>query len=121
MIVWPRKPVVPKSKGKNYAVGYGRPPRSGRFKKGQSGNPKGRRKGSQSFADSVVEALAEKVTINENGLRRIITRRQALVKQVANKGASGDLNFIKLLVGILERVDEQERVRKSEIVRNENT
>ena len=26
----------------DYEVGYGRPPKSGQFKKGQSGNPKGR-------------------------------------------------------------------------------
>ena len=29
-----------------YEVGYGRPPKSGQFKNGQSGNPKGRPKGS---------------------------------------------------------------------------
>ncbi|MDB5317781.1 MAG: hypothetical protein JWO26_370 [Rhodospirillales bacterium] len=30
---------------RNYKVGYGRPPQGTRFKKGQSGNPKGRPKG----------------------------------------------------------------------------
>jgi hypothetical protein len=30
----------------NYEVGYGKPPRSRRFSKGRSGNPKGRPRGS---------------------------------------------------------------------------
>jgi hypothetical protein len=34
---------------KEYAVGYGKPPRSTRFAKGKSGNPKGRPKGSKNL------------------------------------------------------------------------
>ncbi len=99
---------------KSYDVGYGRPPKSGQFKKGQSGNPKGRGKGSKLFAEIVSDALDEKVTINENGSRKLITKREALAKQVANKGATGDLRSIKLLFEILEGLDDRERVTRSE-------
>ena len=34
------------TRGRDYEVGYGKPPKSTRFRKGQSGNPAGRRKGS---------------------------------------------------------------------------
>jgi hypothetical protein len=34
-----------------YKVGYGKPPRSGQFKRGNSGNPKGRPKGSFETGD----------------------------------------------------------------------
>jgi hypothetical protein len=54
------------------------------------------------------------VTINENGSRRIITKREALAKQVANKGATGDLKSIKLLFEILEGLDDRERFTRSE-------
>jgi hypothetical protein len=99
---------------KDYEIGYARPPKSGQFKKGQSGNPRGRGKGSKLFAEMVSEALDEKVMINENGSRRMITKREALAKQVANKGATGDLKSIKLLFEILEGLDDRERVTKSE-------
>jgi len=103
-----------KSGRRSYDVGYGRPPKSGQFKKGQSGNPRGRCKGSKLFAELVSDALDEKVTINENGSRRMITKREALAKQVANKGATGDLKSIKLLFEILAGLDDRERVTRSE-------
>jgi hypothetical protein len=41
-----------------YEVGYGKPPASGKFAKGQSGNPKGRSKGSKHFASVVLQEAA---------------------------------------------------------------
>jgi hypothetical protein len=41
------EPNDPRPKNPNYEVGYGRPPIASRFKKGQSGNPRGR----QAFGD----------------------------------------------------------------------
>ena len=49
-----------------YQVGYGRPPQHTRFPKGQSGNPKGRPKGSRALASIWLRAMNEKVTINED-------------------------------------------------------
>jgi hypothetical protein len=73
-----------------YQIGYGRPPQHTRFPKGQSGNPKGRPKGSPALASIWLRAMNEKVTINENGQRRRITEQEAAVKQLANKAASGE-------------------------------
>jgi hypothetical protein len=52
------------------AVGFCRPPESTRFKKGVSGNPKGRPKGSLNVATVFMKTLREKVVINEHGQRR---------------------------------------------------
>ena len=71
-------------------IGYGHPPVNTRFKKGQSGNPKGRPKGSRSFATILDRELRERVVINEGGRRKTVTKLQAAVKQVTNKAASGD-------------------------------
>jgi hypothetical protein len=84
-------------------VGYGKPPRATRFRKGQSGNPRGRPRGSRNFASLVEEALAESVVINENGLRRKASNLQVIVKQLVNKAAQGDHRSIQLLMAFIER------------------
>ena len=82
------------------AVGYCRPPESTRFKKGQSGNPKGRPKGSLNVAAVLTRTLREKVVINENGRRKTVTKLEAAVKQLANKAASGELRALRQLVDL---------------------
>jgi len=84
-------------------VGYGKPPRATRFRKGQSGNPRGRPRGSRNFASLLEEALAEPIAINENGRRRKASKLQVIVKQLVNKAAQGDHRSIQLLMAFMER------------------
>ena len=81
---------------RSYAVGYGKPPAHTRFKKGQSGNPAGRRKGSKNFSTVLLEALQETVVIQQDGKTKKISKQQAAVKQVVHKAASGDLRAFSL-------------------------
>jgi Family of unknown function (DUF5681) len=64
----------------DYKVGPGRPPLSTRFKKGQSGNPGGRRK--KQLPALLADALDEKVYVTIDGERREITKREAIVHQL---------------------------------------
>ena len=89
-----------------YEVGYGKPPQSTRFRKGQSGNPKGRPKGVQSFARLARQAFNEKIAIKENGKRRIITKLHAALKQLANKAASGDAAAIREVLRVQAAIAE---------------
>jgi len=79
-------------------TGYGRPPESTRFKPGVSGNPKGRPKGSLNVATVFVKALREKITVNEHGRRKTVTKLEAALKQLINKAASGDLRALNQLL-----------------------
>lgn len=71
----------------DYQVGYGKPPRHTRFRKGQSGNPRGRPPGSKNLATIVGEALEQKVVVNDNGRRRKISKREAMITQLVNRSA----------------------------------
>src|SRR5712691_9390684 len=82
------------------SVGYGKPPKDSRFKKGASGNPKGRPKGSRNVAAVFAKTLREKVVINEHGQRKTITKLEAAIKQFVNKAAGGDLRALQLLVNL---------------------
>lgn len=81
-----------------YAVGYGKPPTAGRFKKGVSGNPKGRAKGSKNFGALLIEELRMPMIITEGGERRSITKEKAVIKQLVHRAAAGDLRALALLL-----------------------
>jgi hypothetical protein len=85
-------------KGGNYEVGYGKPPRQTRFKQGQSGNVQGRPRGSKNLSTLLTKALDETVTISENGKRRNISMREAIVKRAVTKAASGEFRAIRMLL-----------------------
>jgi hypothetical protein len=89
----------------DYEVGYGKPPRHTRFKKGQSGNPRGRPSGSKNLSTLVIEALNELVVVAENGGRRKITKRQAIITQLVNQSAKADWRATKILLDILQTIE----------------
>jgi hypothetical protein len=88
-----------------YGVGYGKPPLHTRFRKGQSGNPKGRSKGSKNFATIFMAAMSQSVTITENGKRKKISKIAAAVTQLANDAARGDKKSIQLTFAWLQTLE----------------
>lgn len=73
------------------SVGYGKPPAAYQFKKGTSGNPKGRPRGRKSYNTEIDEVLNAPVTVIENGKRRKVTSRKAVLLRVREKSLAGDL------------------------------
>jgi len=82
-----------------YEIGYRRPPASGRFKPGRSGNPEGRPKGSRNFLTLLEQELNKTISVTENGRKRKLTRLQAIVKRMVNSALNGDQ---KALLNLLE-------------------
>lgn len=91
-----------------YEVGYAKPPKGTQFKKGQSGNPRGRPKGSKNFSTILLEEANAYIRITENGKPRTITKAQAAVKQLMNKAASGDMRAIMMLSQLMQGLEEKD-------------
>jgi len=89
----------------SYEVGYGRPRKGSQVRKGRSGNPSGRPKGSLNTATVLRQTLSEKVTITENGRRKSVSKLQAGMTQLADKAVAGDLKAIQILNGLMRSVE----------------
>jgi hypothetical protein len=90
-----------------YRVGYGKPPKETQFKKGQSGNSRGRRKGSKNSGTLLTNELDEVLPIKERGRSKVITKRAAIYKHMVNKAVSGDIRAIRLILENIEKLETQ--------------
>lgn len=75
----------------DYEVGYGKPPVSGQFKPGKSGNPKGRKTKPKSVQAQVQKALSRKVRITDAGQSKQLPFQDVIVRGLVTKAAKGDL------------------------------
>src|ERR1700740_1723303 len=98
---WPMPPETPQ----DYVVGYGKPPLHTRFQKGRSGNPKGRPRGKKNMSTLLSAALDAAIIVVENGRRKKISKREAIITQLVNKSASADLKATQIVLAMLQDVE----------------
>lgn len=92
---------------REYAVGYGKPPKTTRFRKGQTGNPKGRPKGTKNIASIVEQVCRERVRVKgENGSAYYMTKIEAIMKQLTNHAARGDMKATRMFFAMLDMFPE---------------
>jgi protein-tyrosine phosphatase len=99
--------------------GYKNPPKEHQFKKGKSGNPKGRpRKQKQPSSDpgldliaSVHRELGKTISVQENGQHREITKLDAFSAQLVAQSVNGKPSQQKMLLGLL-MLDTHEETEK---------
>jgi hypothetical protein len=91
-----RKP--PRGPGKDYEIGYCKPPKHTRFKPGQCGYPSGRPRGQRNFRTAIREALKEKMTIREGGRTRKLSKMDVVIQVALNKALKGDAKGLAAIV-----------------------
>tara|TARA_R110002073_G_scaffold4543_1_gene29534 strand:+ start:1278 stop:2003 length:726 start_codon:yes stop_codon:yes gene_type:complete len=105
---------LPTENSADYEVGYGKPPRHSRFKKGQSGNPYGRPVGSKNKVPEAKEERLKQI-IMEEAYRDIQVREgsrsttlpviRAVVRTLANKGLKGETRSLTRLMELVDGVE----------------
>ena len=79
-------------------VGYKRPPVASRFKKGQSGNPQGRRRRAPAtIAAMVAEELQSTEVISDNGRRLKVPKIRILIKEAVKQAMKGHFQPLVLM------------------------
>jgi hypothetical protein len=83
-------------------MSYKNPPKDTQFKKGQSGNPKGRppkhKKRTPTLADDLRQELEEEVMVNKNGEVVCVTKQRALLAAVTTAAINGRIGQQRLIV-----------------------
>lgn len=96
------------SNGTEYEVGYRKPPKHAQFKKGRSGNPKGRPKGSRNFSTDVKATLSRPVRLTENGRQRTVSTQLASLARLREKALSGDNKALDKLLDLARMHNDEE-------------
>jgi hypothetical protein len=87
----------------SYDIGYKRPPRHTRFRKGVSGNPKGSKKRTVNLATAVRTAATEKIVITAGGEHRTVSAIEATILKLRSDALSGKPNAILAFLGLINQ------------------
>ncbi len=92
----------------SYEVGYGKPPKDTQFKKGSSGNPKGRPKKARDFHHELLRQSRASITLNVNGSRRRVSKHEAAIMQLLDKSIRGHIPALRVYFGEYQVAVEKE-------------
>ena len=84
-------------------IGYGAPPAATQWKKGQSGNPKGRTKGARNMKTVMHNWANGKVRVKVNGRPRTLSNLEAHIERLHVQGLSGNIRASALLLQLVQQ------------------
>lgn len=85
--------------GRDYDIGYGKPPKTTQFKRGQSGNPKGKKKGARTLNTIAREVLTEQVKVRRpDGKVRSLPRIEVVLQKIIEAALKGSPKALEQLL-----------------------
>jgi hypothetical protein len=84
-----------------YEIGYGKPPKHGQFRPGQSGNRKGRPKHRRNLRSVVEDAMNEKIPVRSGSRERMMTATEALVHTTLTRALKGDQKAVATMLALM--------------------
>lgn len=90
---------------KDYEVGKGKPPKEHQFKPGQSGNAKGRPKGSKNVHHVLSKILKEKITVTDAGKKMVVEKLEGAMRVLVNSSFEGRPQSLWLLLEVMKDGD----------------
>jgi hypothetical protein len=90
----------------NPGSGYRKPPKHTQFKKGQSGNPSGKAKGTLNIATVLENTLRQTVVIVDGAEKKTMSKLEAAVKQLVDKAIQGDMYALRLLSVLAQAISD---------------
>ena len=103
---------------RDYRVGYGKPPVHSRFPKGQSGNPRGRPRGSMNKGRAKALALKEAyrpVTIKEGDRLLVMPAIQAVMRSQVALAAKGNGPAQRSVIQSVQAIESQLEFQESAV------
>ncbi|WP_425994975.1 DUF5681 domain-containing protein [Afipia sp. DC4300-2b1] len=94
-------------------VGYRNPPKHGQFKKGQSGNAKGRPRGAKGIKTLLAKELGSRITIGADGQQRRVKRSEALIKGLVNDALRGKDRPRDTVLRMADQIEQDAQARQS--------
>ena len=92
----------------DHDVGFRKPPRHSQFKKGQSGNPKGRPRGSRNFSTDLRETLEEPIRVTHHGKAKTVSTQLAALMRLREKALGGDVRALDRLLELARLYNDDE-------------
>jgi Family of unknown function (DUF5681) len=87
-------------------VGYCSPPKAHQFRKGRSGNPRGRKTGEENMIAIFKRLATRRVKVNDNGRFRMLPLAEAIILQNIKAALQRNSNAVANMFRLAEEADE---------------
>src|SRR5664279_4280934 len=91
-------------------VGYRRPPVNTRFQPGQSGNARGRPKGTANLRSDLRDEMSELIRVREGERNLKVSKQRAMLKALVAKALKGDARAANVVLTLVGKLFEPEAV-----------